>query len=165
MTWSIVAHDPATGAFGASAATQAFAAGSFVPFVRSAVGAVGTQSITNRYLAAATLAGFDADPTAPLPERLMAAMEAGEAAGGDRRGRRSAAMVMTTTEDFPDLTLRVDDHIEPMAELRRLLAIWRTERAPYLGNSPSKANPAGQRDIDVIEAGWIARGWDIRFRR
>ena len=74
-------------------------------------------------------------------------------------------MVMTTTEDFPDLTLRVDDHIEPMAELRRLLAIWRTERAPYLGNSPSKANPAGQHDIDVIEAGWIARGWDIRFRR
>ena len=239
MTWSIVAFDPATGAFGAAAATQAFAAGSFVPFVRSGVGAVGTQSITNRYLAAttldglarglpsqlaidaavagddgreirqlhcvdregrvaawtgrhcvewagsvgepyvsvagnmlasdkvaaATLAGFNSDPTAPLPERLMAAMEAGEAAGGDRRGRRSAAMVMTTTEDFPDLSLRVDDHLEPMAELRRLLAIWRTERAPYLGNSPSKANPAGQHDIDIIEAGWIARGWDIRFRR
>jgi len=239
MTWSIVAYDAATGAFGAAAATQAFAAGSFVPFVRSGVGAVGTQSITNRYLAlatldglarglsaqlaidaaiagddgrdirqlhcvdcqgriaawtgrhcvewaggvgeafvsvagnmlandgvaAATLSGFKSDPSAPLPERLMAAMEAGEAAGGDRRGRRSAAMIMTTTEDFPDLTLRVDDHLAPMAELRRLLTIWRTERAPYLGNSPSKANPAGQHDIDVIEAGWIARGWEIRFKR
>jgi uncharacterized Ntn-hydrolase superfamily protein len=210
-----------------------------VPFVRSGVGAVGTQSITNRYLAhatldglarglpaplaldaavagdegrdirqlhcvdregrtaawsgrhcvewagsvgqpfvsvagnmlandgvaAATLAGFNADPAQPLPERLMAAMEAGEAAGGDRRGRRSAAMLVTTTEDFPDLSLRVDDHADPMAELRRLVTIWRQERAPYLGNSPSKTNPAGVHDIDVIEAGWIARGWDIRFTR
>jgi hypothetical protein len=52
-----------------------------------------------------------------------------------------------------------------MAELRRLVTIWRQERAPYLGNSPSKTNPAGVHDIDVIEAGWIARGWDIRFTR
>jgi uncharacterized Ntn-hydrolase superfamily protein len=239
MTWSIVAYDPAAGAFGAAAATQAFAAGTFVPFVRSGVGAVGTQSITNRYLATATLdglarglparqaldaaiagdegreirqlhcvdregriaawtgkhcvewagsvgepfvsvagnmlandrvaaaalAGFKAAEGQPLPERLMAGMEASEAAGGDRRGKRSAAMVVTTTEDFPDLSLRVDDHTDPMAELRRLLTIWREERAPYLGNSPSKANPFGVHDIDVIEAGWIARGWEIRFRR
>jgi hypothetical protein len=74
-------------------------------------------------------------------------------------------MVMTTTEDFPDLTIRVDDHAEPLPELRRLLGIWRSERAPYLGNSPSKANPAGVHDIDAIEAGWKARGWEIRFRR
>jgi uncharacterized Ntn-hydrolase superfamily protein len=239
MTWSIVAYDPATGAFGATVATRAFAAGSFVPFVRAGVGAVGTQSLTNRYLgpatldglarglsaqlaidaaiagdegrevrqlhavdregrfaawtgrhcvewagsvgepfvsvagnmlsndrvAAATLAGFKADPAAPLPERMLAAMEAGEAAGGDRRGRQSAAMTMVTTEDFPDLSIRVDDHAEPLVELRRLLTIWRAERAPYLGNSPSKARPAGVHDIDVVEAGWIARGWDIRFRR
>ena len=116
-------------------------------------------------MAAATLAGFKADPAAPLPERMLAALEAGEAAGGDRRGRQSAAMVMTTTEDFPDLSIRVDDHAEPLPELRRLLSIWRTERAPYLGNSPSKANPAGVHDIDAIEAGWKARGWDIRFKR
>jgi uncharacterized Ntn-hydrolase superfamily protein len=239
MTWSIVAHDPETGAFGAAVATRAFAAGSFVPFVRAGVGAVGTQSLTNRYLgpatldglarglsaqlaidaalagdegreirqlhcvdregriaawtgrhcvewagsvgepfvsvagnmlsndqvAAATLAGFGSDLGLPLPERMMAALEAGEAAGGDRRGRQSAAMVMVTTEDFPDLSIRVDDHGEPLVELRRLLGIWRRERAPFLGNSPSKANPAGVHDIDIIEAGWIARGWDIRFRR
>jgi uncharacterized Ntn-hydrolase superfamily protein len=239
MTWSIVAFDAETGAFGAAVATRAFAAGSFVPFVRAGVGAVGTQSLTNRYLgpatldglerglsaqlaigaalagdegreirqlhcvdrhgrvaawtgrhcvewagsvgepfvsvagnmlsndqvAAATLAGFKADPSLPLPERMLAALEAGEAAGGDRRGRQSAAMVMVTTEDFPDLSIRVDDAAEPLPELRRLLGIWRTERAPYLGNSPSKANPAGVHDIDVIEAGWIARGWEIRFKR
>ena len=239
MTWSIVAYEPATGAFGAAVATKAFAAGTFVPFVRAGVGAVGTQSLTNRHLgpatldglarglsaqlaidaalagdegrevrqlhcvdregrfaawtgrhcvewagsvgepfvsvagnmlsndrvAAATLGGFKAESQLALPERMMAALEAGEAAGGDRRGRQSAAMVMVTTEDFPDLSIRVDDHAEPLTELRRLLDIWRRERAPYLGNSPSKANPAGVHDIDVIEAGWIARGWDIRFRR
>src|SRR5579862_9915367 len=237
MTWSIVAFESATGAFGAAVATKAFASGSFVPFVRA--GVVGTQSLTNRYLgpvvldglarglspklaidaavagdegrdirqlhavdrhgrhaawtgrhcvewcgsvgemgvsvagnmlrnervAAETLAGFKADPGLALPERLMAALERGEAAGGDRRGRQSAAMVMVTSEDFPDLSLRVDDHAEPLPELRRLLGIWRTDRAPYLGNSPSKANPAGVHDIDMVEAGWIARGWDIRFRR
>ena len=52
MTWSIVAFDQATGAFGAAVATKAFASGSFVPFVRAGVGAVGTQSLTNRYLGA-----------------------------------------------------------------------------------------------------------------
>ena len=239
MTWSIVAFDEATGAFGAAVATKAFASGSFVPFVRSGVGAVGTQSLTNRYLAPvvldglarglspalainaavaadegreirqlhavdrhgrfaawtgkhcvewcgnvgekgvsvagnmlsnervaqATLAGFQADKSLPLPERMMAALESGEAAGGDRRGRQSAAMVMVTSEDFPDLSLRVDDAIEPLPELHRLLGIWRRERAPFLGNSPSKANPAGLHDIDKIEANWKALGWDIRFRR
>ena len=58
MTWSIVAYDEKTGAFGATVATRAFAAGSFVPFVRAGVGAVGTQSLTNRYLGPATLEGL-----------------------------------------------------------------------------------------------------------
>jgi uncharacterized Ntn-hydrolase superfamily protein len=95
----------------------------------------------------------------------MAAMEAGEAAGGDRRGRQSAAMLLTTTEDFPDLNLRVDDSPDPLPELRRLLAIWRRERAPGLAAQPSRANPAGFIDLDTIEAAWMARGLDLRFRR
>ena len=239
MTWSIVAYDANTGAFGAAVATKAFASGSFVPFVRAGVGAVGTQSLTNRYLAPvvldglargltpaaaidcalagdegrnvrqihavdrhgrfaawtgkncvewagsvgepfvsvagnmlsnervaqATLDGFKADPSLPLPERLQAALENGEAAGGDRRGRQSAAMVMVTTEDFPDLSIRVDDSAEPLPEMRRLLAIWRRERAPYLGNSPSKANPSGVYDLDMIEANWAKQGLNLRFRR
>jgi uncharacterized Ntn-hydrolase superfamily protein len=100
-----------------------------------------------------------------LTERLMLAMEAGEAAGGDRRGRQSAAMLMTTTEDFPDLNLRVDDHPQPLVELRRLLDIWRSEGVPRLGTAPCKANPSGLTDLDAIEAGWIARGLDLRLRR
>jgi len=95
----------------------------------------------------------------------MLAMEAGEAAGGDRRGRQSAAMLMTTTEDFPDLNLRVDDHAQPLVELRRLLGIWRVEGVPRLGTMPSKSWPSGLTDLDEIEAGWIARGLDLRLRR
>ena len=74
-------------------------------------------------------------------------------------------MVMVTTEDFPDLSLRVDDGALPLAELRRLLGVWRRERAPFLANSPSKANPAGFIDLDAIEARWIEQGLDLRFRR
>jgi uncharacterized Ntn-hydrolase superfamily protein len=114
---------------------------------------------------AETLAAWLANPDLEVPERLMGAMEAGEAAGGDRRGRQSAAMVLTTTEDFPDLNLRVDDSAAPLPELRRLLGIWRAERAPGLASQPSRANPAGFIDLDAIEAGWIARGLDLRLRR
>lgn len=239
MTWSIVAHDPNSGAFAVAVATRAFAVGASCPFVRAGVGAVSTQSVTNRYLGpavldamarglspdaaiegalagdagrgirqvhavdghgrtaawtggncvtwcgsvsaggasvagnmlvgeatvAATLAAWKANQTLPMPDRLMTAMEAGEAAGGDRRGKQSAAMVMVTTEDFPDLNLRVDDHAEPVQELRRLLSIWKVEGVPRLGMAPSKANPSGLTDLDAIEAGWIARGMDLRFRR
>jgi uncharacterized Ntn-hydrolase superfamily protein len=239
MTWSIVTHDPATGAFAVAVATKAFAVGASCPFVRSGVGAVSTQSFTNRYLGPAildalarglppeaaiesalagdagrgirqvhvvdrrgrtaawtgqncvewcgsvagpgisvagnmlsgeptiseTLAAFQSHAELDLPERLMLAMEAGEAAGGDRRGRQSAAMVMITAEDFPDLSLRVDDSQAPLSELRRLLGIWRRERAPGLASQPSRANPSGFIDLDAIEAGWIAAGLDLRFRR
>jgi uncharacterized Ntn-hydrolase superfamily protein len=114
---------------------------------------------------AATFAAFSAHPEVELPERLMAAMEAGEAAGGDRRGRQSAAMLLTTTEDFPDLNLRVDDHADPLPELRRLLGLWRHSWGPRTAWAPSKANPSGMTDLDTIEAHWKAQGLDLRFRR
>jgi hypothetical protein len=55
MTWSIVAHDPGSGAFAVAVATRAFAVGAHCPYVRSGVGAIATQSITNRYLGPAIL--------------------------------------------------------------------------------------------------------------
>ncbi len=243
MTWSIVLHDPATDAFAVAVATCAFAVGASCPFVRAGVGAVSTQSMTNRYLGPAILDGMARGLTpaaaiegalagddgrglrqvhavdrlgrtaawtgrncvewcgggdAPyvsvagnmlagaevvaqtllcvrretglsIPERLMAAMEAGEAAGGDRRGRQSAAMKLVTSEDFADLDLRVDDHPDPLVELRRLLGIWRRDRAPGLAHAPSKANPSGLIDLEAIEAGWQRNpanpGTALRFRR
>lgn len=58
MTWSIVARDAVSGAFGVAVATRAFAVGANCPFVRAGVGAVSTQSITNRYLGPAVLDGM-----------------------------------------------------------------------------------------------------------
>ena len=58
MTWSIVAHDPRTGAFAVAVTTCAFAVGASCPFVRPGVGAVSTQSMTNRYLGPAILDGL-----------------------------------------------------------------------------------------------------------
>ena len=94
-------------------------------------------------MVAATFDTFPARADLELPERLMAALEAGEAAGGDRRGRQSAAMLLTTTEDFPDLDIRVDDHADPLPELRRLLGLWRQQWPSRKAWSPSKANPSG----------------------
>jgi uncharacterized Ntn-hydrolase superfamily protein len=72
----------------------------------------------------------------PLAERLMAALEAAEAAGGDRRGRQSAAIVVehagagAASREQVDriVDLRVDDHPEPIEELRRLLGIHANSR-------------------------------------
>jgi uncharacterized Ntn-hydrolase superfamily protein len=237
MTWSIVAQDVETGAFAVAAATCAFAVGASVPFVRAGVGAVATQSFTNRYLGPAvldamarglspelairsaiagdegrglrqihavdrqgrtaawtgencvawcgsadahgvsvagnmlageevvsdTLAAMEED--LPLPERLMQAMLAGQSAGGDRRGRQSAAMVLVTEEDFPELNLRVDDHEDPLAELERLLGLWRRDVEPNLHTRPGKTEPFGLIDLDQIEARWRAIDSPLRLRR
>jgi len=126
---------------------------------------VAGNMLAGEAVVASTLAAMQSGTALDLPERMMVAMEAGQDAGGDRRGRQSAAMVVVTTEDFPDLNLRVDDHTDPLVELRRLLGVWRRERAPGLATQPRRADPAGIIDLDAIEAGWIARGLDIRLRR
>jgi uncharacterized Ntn-hydrolase superfamily protein len=112
-----------------------------------------------------TLEAYKTASALPLAARLMSAMEAGEAAGGDRRGRQSAAIRIVTTEDFPDCDLRVDDHPDPLAELRRLVGLWLPDADLRRQAAPSKTNPAGFTDLDVIEQSWKARGLDLRFRR
>jgi uncharacterized Ntn-hydrolase superfamily protein len=112
-----------------------------------------------------TYAAWVAKTELPMAERMLAALDAGEAAGGDRRGRQSAAMMLTTTEDFPDLSIRVDDHPHPLVELRRLYGIWLRDRAPWLADQPGKSRPSGNTDMAAIEARWARAGLDLRFRR
>ena len=64
----------------------------------------------------------------PLAERLLAALDAAEAAGGDVRGRQSAAIVVAGATGFT-IDLRVEDHPEPLDELRRLLVLRRAYTA------------------------------------
>ena len=86
-----------------------------------------------------------------LPERLMKALEAGQAAGGDKRGRQSAALYVVKTEEFAYVNLRVDEHPEPVAELRRVLGVAREQLLPFMDMMPSRANPAGMQDEAVTE--------------
>lgn len=226
MTWSIIARDPATGAFGVAISTRFFAVGALCPYARGGVGALATQALVNptfgprglRLLAdgvpapeaaAALLAGDGgrahrqlhiidaenriaahtgadcigwcghlvgdgyavagnmlagerviADTAAayqsatdwPFAERLIRALEAGEAAGGDKRGRQSAALAIHTTEEYPALSLRVDDHQAPLAELRRLYDKSQERFAHFVRFLPTRESPSGVFDRAVIEA-------------
>lgn len=206
MTFSIIARDPASAAFGVAVSTAVPCVGAVVPWAKSGVGAIATQSYTNVELGREGLGLIEAglspraalegllaeDPGASLRQvagidcegrtfahtgadcvawcgsrqgvdysvqgnmlvgqatidamagafeasagkwlgiRLLAALEAGQAAGGDNRGRVSAALLVTpmdATAGPPpsafdprryEMNLRVDEHPDPVAELRRI---------------------------------------------
>ena len=87
----------------------------------------------------------------PFAERLLEALHAGEKAGGDKRGKQGAALRLHTTEAYPFLDLRVDDHEDPIVELKRLYRVSLERFQPFWGCLPSKARPAGITDRAVIE--------------
>ena len=224
MTWSIIARDSASGAFGVAIATRFFAAGALCPHAQSAVGALSTQALVNPHYGAQGLdllrAGVPAPEVvkrliapdegreqrqihvidaqsrigqhtgaqciewcgalvgdgysvagnmlanerviretarayessrAPFAERLIAALEAGEAAGGDKRGKQSAALLIHSTEAYPALDIRVDDHAEPLVELRRLYDKAHERFIPFMSCGPSKTRPWGELDRARIE--------------
>ncbi|HEX3500366.1 MAG TPA: DUF1028 domain-containing protein [Stellaceae bacterium] len=240
MTWSIVARDAASGAFGVAVTTKAFAMGARCPHAMSGVGAIATQSFTNpmfgtrglrllqegvaapdvveiltagdegrairqlhlvdakgrnaAYTGAScidwcghrlgdgvSVAGnmlvgpavvddtFDsylaATADKPFAERLIGALDAGQAAGGDKRGRQSAALLVHSTEDVADINLRVDDHPEPLIELRRLLGVYYRDSAPFRAIFPTRARPSGIYDPREIEAMWAKSGRTMKFEK
>lgn len=91
-------------------------------------------------------------PQLDFAQRLILALQAGEAAGGDKRGKQGAAVLVYTTEDYPALDLRVDDHAEPITELLRLYDKSLERYQPFTACLPSKARPAGLTDRSQIEA-------------
>ena len=104
----------------------------------------------------ATAAAYATGSMLPFAARLIAAMRAGEAAGGDKRGRQSAALTIHGEEQWSDLDLRVDDHADPLAELTRLEQVSRQRWVPFRSFLPNQASRVGITDRGVIEAG-IAR--------
>jgi uncharacterized Ntn-hydrolase superfamily protein len=224
MTWSIIARDGASGAFGVAIATRFFAVGALCPHAESGVGALSTQALVNPHYGKQGLELLRAGGAAPevvrrlvapdegraqrqlhvidaagrigqhtgaqcigwcgalsgdgfsvagnmlsneaviretarafeqtrgaFAERLIAALRAGEAAGGDKRGRQSAALRVVSKEDYADLDLRVDDHADPLAELARLHEKAHERFIPFLRCGPSKARPWGILDRREIE--------------
>jgi uncharacterized Ntn-hydrolase superfamily protein len=200
MTFSIIAHDVATGQVGIAVASKTLATGARVPHIRTGVGAIASQARVNHYygprglalLAAgasaadtvrlliaadedqdirqvhvmdrhgrfaahtgaeclewcghlvkesysvagnilagpavleAMAAAYDAATGLPLAQKLVAALKAGEQAGGDKRGRQSAGLLIHGTADWALLDIRVDDHADPLSELERLEAVARS---------------------------------------
>jgi uncharacterized Ntn-hydrolase superfamily protein len=94
---------------------------------------------------------YDAGRDLPFAERLIAAMQAGEAAGGDKRGKQAVALLLCTTEAYPALDLRVDDHPDPLVELNRLYVKSLERFQPFVACLPSRARPAGITDRSAIE--------------
>ena len=226
MTWSIIARDLETGAFGIAVASKFFAVGALVPHIASGAGTIATQALVNPFygvdglillqneippdeairlliepddgrdhrqvhmmdrhgriaahtgaacidwcghragegfsLAGNMLAGprvldetaaaYAANAGLPFPRRLIAAMQAGEAAGGDKRGKQSAALAICGEEEWPDLDLRVDDHADPLAELGRLEQVSRERWVHFRKYLPSRRDPVGITDRNIIEA-------------
>lgn len=94
---------------------------------------------------------YEANRRIEFAERLLRALEAGQAAGGDKRGRQSAALKVATTEEYLHLDIRVDDHPDPVAELRRLFEEAKREYLPFKQFLPSRARPAGVYDRALID--------------
>ncbi|MBF0678239.1 MAG: DUF1028 domain-containing protein [Devosia sp.] len=202
MTFSIVARDPETGAFGVATATGGPAVGALVPHTRQGFGAAATQAMTNPYLAIdalerlgdqsadralegalarddgrqrrqvvvvdktggvvgwtghectgfaghvldagvgvagnmlvgpavleAMIGAYRSALGSGFARALVAAMQAGEAAGGDSRGISSAALRVQGDQAYADIDLRVDFSDNPLAALEDLLE--RTVAGPY----------------------------------
>jgi uncharacterized Ntn-hydrolase superfamily protein len=228
-TFSIVAHDAATGDVGVAVASKFLAVGSVVPWARAGAGAVATQSYANvrfgsdglamlaegcdaqtalsRLLeadpgrekrqvgivdlrgGAATFTGSECHPWAggisgagfaaqgniltgenvvramaaafqttggELAERLLAALAAGDHAGGDSRGRQSAALYVAreggsyggTMDRYVDL--RADDHPAPVGELERLLKLHRFYLTPPAADALLPVDEALAHEIQQL---------------
>jgi uncharacterized Ntn-hydrolase superfamily protein len=238
MTWSIIARDAKTGAFGVLCASRALAVGAVVPYGAGRTGAIATQAFANPFFGVdglrmlrdgcsaqdivcalvaadegrdhrqvhvvdrtgsaachtgsaciawsgsvsapgvsvagnvlagpqvveATLDAYLAASALDFDERLIVAMEAGESEGGDSRGRQSCAIRIWSDAPFASFDLRVDDHAEPLKELRRLWRLAHQGYAPFQTALPSRAKPAGVTDRDAVYrmCADYAEAWNAR---
>jgi uncharacterized Ntn-hydrolase superfamily protein len=224
VTYSVVARDPETGAFGVAVQSHFFSVGAVVPWAEAGVGAVATQAFSElsygplglermrfgessgaalhalvaadpgaatRQVAMVGRSGYAAahtgaacvahaghrtgpgwsvqanmmrNATVPdamaeafvgtpgeLPERLLAALDAAQAQGGDIRGQQAAAILMTSTAADASvsagtvLRLHVEDHERPLDELRRLVRVHRAYE--LLGRGLDHAQAGNLSDV------------------
>ncbi|SNR37139.1 DUF1028 domain-containing protein [Puniceibacterium sediminis] len=113
---------------------------------------VAGNMLAGEAVVANTLASYLAHMHLPFGPRLITAMEAGAQAGGDKRGTQSAALVIHRTEDYPWLSLRADDHPNPLAEMWRLFDVAH-ERFVHVAEAlPTGKNFSGVTDRTSIDA-------------
>jgi len=124
---------------------------SWAGHVRGADVSVAGNMLAGPDVVARTLDAF-VGATGGLAERLLTAMEAGEAAGGDKRGRQSAGVKVCLADPYPDLDIRADDHPDPLAELRRLHRVSLERFAVFRRHLAGTASPYGTVDRRAIDA-------------
>lgn len=95
-------------------------------------------------------AAFRARPDMDLASRLLGALEAAQAAGGDERGRQCSALLVMDEEDYALWDLRVDEHPDPVAELRRIFEIASAQLLPFVTGLPTRENPRGSLSDEFI---------------
>jgi uncharacterized Ntn-hydrolase superfamily protein len=84
---------------------------------------------------------FEASVALDLADRLVSVLEAGQMAGGDKRGRQSSSLLVYDVEEYPLLRLSVDDNAQPVAELRRIYELARRQLLPFVMGMPSRGDP------------------------
>jgi uncharacterized Ntn-hydrolase superfamily protein len=125
-----------------------------LPWSSHAVGggfSVAANMVAGKRVVNDTFEAYIENSALPFARRLIAAMEAGEAAGGDSCGTRSAALTIVGDDEWSALDLRVDDHHNSINELSRLEEVSK-EWVRYRPFVPTRANPAGITDLAVIDA-------------
>ena len=110
--------------------------------------AVAGNMLSGEAVIQAMAAAFEQSSEEALAERLLQALEAGQAAGGDRRGRQAAHLQVVHTEAWKYVDLRVDEHPDPVVELRRIFEVAKRELFPFRKLYPTRSNPGGDWDLD-----------------
>ncbi len=100
----------------------------------------------------ATSEAYLANADLPFAERLITAMQAGEAAGGDKRGRQAAGLIIHRGEAHPWLDLRADDHADPLGELARLWDVAQERYVHFAKGMPTAKRFSGYPTRDGIDA-------------
>lgn len=113
--------------------TAAYTGGRCIPWAGSVEGAgyvCAGNILAGEEVVRAMAATFERSVSDDLAERLLQSIETGQEAGGDRRGRQSAGLYIVAEEDYPLVNLRVDDHADPIPELRRVFGVYQAEEMP-----------------------------------
>jgi uncharacterized Ntn-hydrolase superfamily protein len=113
--------------------------------------AVQGNMLTGSEVLDAMAAAFAGAPHEPLDERLMRALEAAQSAGGDKRGRQAAALAVIGAEEYRLVDLRVDEHPDPVAELRRIHGVARRQLAPFVAGMPRRGEAGAPAPEHVVE--------------
>ena len=131
---------------GVSGAPAAFTGAGATPSAGSVCGdhfAVGGNMLANDNVIAAAAAAF-AETSGSLVDRLLAAMLAGELAGGDQRGTRSAALLVHGSQDYPEADCRVDLSPTPLADLEAVVGAVRSGSYAEFASSRPRRTTSGQ---------------------